>query len=178
MRINGVPVSQDARKIDSATTDGLSGTSNSLAYRVHEIEKHLHGKEYWFGDGGSNDLAENLTEIQATAGTSEAYGTALQIHDGSDLGYGAKLDAHRILVTAVSATSKVYKLAIYSGASAGGLTFLTAVVGYFPAATGKSNPIELMMPRVNYTEKLWVKLACETNSATMDFLIGTHFYTA
>jgi len=36
-------------KLDSAPTDGLSGVSNSLAYRVEEIEKHLHNRERWLG---------------------------------------------------------------------------------------------------------------------------------
>ena len=36
-------------KIDKQATDGLAGTPNSLAYRVHEIEKHFHGEGSWFG---------------------------------------------------------------------------------------------------------------------------------
>lgn len=36
-------------KIDSAATDGLLGVKDSLAYRIHEIERHLHNRERWFG---------------------------------------------------------------------------------------------------------------------------------
>jgi hypothetical protein len=32
-------------KIDNKATLGSLGTSNSLAYRVHEIERHLHSYE-------------------------------------------------------------------------------------------------------------------------------------
>ena len=39
----------DASKIDDAATLGLAGTYNSLAYRVHEIEKHFHSGASWFG---------------------------------------------------------------------------------------------------------------------------------
>lgn len=34
---------------DAITTLGLLGTSNSLAYRVHELERHFHGYERWYG---------------------------------------------------------------------------------------------------------------------------------
>ena len=40
-------------KIDKLATDGLAGTSNSLAYRVMEIEKHLHSSGSWFGLAGT-----------------------------------------------------------------------------------------------------------------------------
>jgi len=35
--------------IDDAAVKGLLGTNNSLAYKVHEIEKHFHNWERWFG---------------------------------------------------------------------------------------------------------------------------------
>ena len=35
-------------KIDTTTTDGLTGVVNSLAYRVGEIERHLHSGARWF----------------------------------------------------------------------------------------------------------------------------------
>ena len=166
-------------KVDKLAVDGLSGTEDSLAYKVHEIEKHHHNSEYWFGDGGSNTLADNLTEIQVTAGTSEAYGTELLIHSGADLSIGAKIDLHEILVTAVSATSKVYKVKFHYGTGAfGASTFLTEVAGYFPASTGKSSPIPLITPRIAYSNKIWAVSKCETNSATLDFLVGIHGYVA
>ena len=34
-------------KLDSAATEGLEGVSNSIAYRVHEIEKQFHNYESW-----------------------------------------------------------------------------------------------------------------------------------
>jgi hypothetical protein len=43
-------------KLDNASTDGLGGVADSLAYRVEEIEKHFHNRERWLGaaieDGG------------------------------------------------------------------------------------------------------------------------------
>jgi len=50
-------------KIDNKAVDGLLGVSNSLGYRVHEIERHLHGRERWLGKAGSQtatDWADNV----------------------------------------------------------------------------------------------------------------------
>ena len=52
-------------KIDAVATSGLAGVSNSLAYRVHEIEKHFHNYERWFGksadQSGVNPWATSLS---------------------------------------------------------------------------------------------------------------------
>ena len=68
-------IGNGSRKIDSLATDGLAGVSNSLAYRVHEIEKHFHSEEHWYGDDGDNtgSTANNLTDWTLTAGTGGAY---------------------------------------------------------------------------------------------------------
>lgn len=164
-------------KIDDAAVNGLLGVPASLAYKVHEIQNHHHNSERWFGDGGSNTLADNLTEIQIAAGTSSNYGTELLIHSGADLGVGAMVDFHEILVTAVNATSKVYKVKFHYGTGAfGASALLTEVVGYFPASTGKSSPIPLTSLKIAYTNKIWVVSKCETNGATLDFLAGMHGY--
>jgi len=40
-------IDAETDKIDSAATLGLEGTSNSLAYRVMELERHFHNVERW-----------------------------------------------------------------------------------------------------------------------------------
>ena len=77
----------DIQKIDDLATNGLSGISNSLSYRVHEIEKHFHSEEHWYGsDGdGTGSTANNLTEWQLTAGTGGAYGTEVQLLGANDI---------------------------------------------------------------------------------------------
>lgn len=35
-------------KIDSFAVDGLLGVEDSLAYKVSEIDRHLHNRERWF----------------------------------------------------------------------------------------------------------------------------------
>ena len=39
----------DPLKLDEQATSGLLGTVDSLAYRIHEIERHLHSAGSWFG---------------------------------------------------------------------------------------------------------------------------------
>jgi len=41
-------ISDETDKIDLAATDGLTGVSNSLSYRTHEAERHLHSGARWF----------------------------------------------------------------------------------------------------------------------------------
>lgn len=83
---------------------------------------------------------------------------------------------HKILVTAVSAANKVYKLQILCGTGlVGAATICTEIAGFFPA-TGKSAAIEFIMPRMTCNNKIWVKVACETDGATLDFIVGLHTY--
>ena len=167
--------------VDQIAVDGLSGTHNSLAYKVHEIEKHFHNREQWFGKSAGDTYYDpaSFTEWQVAAGESEAYGTAVQISNGDEIESGSATkyyDMHKVLVTAVSAANKVYKLQVLYGTGVvGDATIATEIVGFFPA-TGKSDSINFMMPRITCNNKVWVKAACETDGATLDFIVGLHVY--
>ena len=168
-------------KIDLKVTNGLAGVYDSLAYRVHEIEKHVHNREYWYAkDGGDNYFSPtSLTSWQVQAGTSGAFGTPLQISNGDEIESGdvdKYYDPHRIFVTAVSATGKLYRVQfLYGTGVVGDATVLTEVPVFVPA-TVKSGPIEVIADRIACNNKLWVKIPCETDSATLDFIIGIHVY--
>jgi len=169
------------KKIDELATNGLAGVHNSLAYRVHEIEKHFHNREYWYGKSAGDTFLDpaSLTEWQVVAGDSLAFGTAIQISNGDEVESGSATkyyDMHKVLVTAVSASNKVYKLQILYGTGlVAAATIATEIVGFFPA-TGKSDSINFMMPRITCNNKVWVKSACETNAGTLDFIVGLHIY--
>jgi len=46
----GNPISTtEINKIDSAASKGLDGIVDSIAYRIHETERHMHSYERWFG---------------------------------------------------------------------------------------------------------------------------------
>ncbi len=182
--INGEST-EDALKIDGKSTLGLAGVNNSLAYRVHEIEKHFHSEEHWYGsDGdGTGSTANNLTEYRLTAGTSAAYGTEVQVLDPNDVSDAdfsftpVKFDMHRILITVSSANDKNYMIEFWKGSGAFGAATLATTVPYRTGSNvAEVIPIDVQMGRIAVTDKLWARVKCETNSATLDFIMGIHAY--
>ena len=95
-------------KIDSAAVLGLAGTSNSLAYKVHEVEKHFHNSGRWYGaDPGDGFLVEGgLVAWQLVAGAGGAFGNWLQLSDGDEIASGPRYDPHQMLFTQASAAGK------------------------------------------------------------------------
>ena len=191
-------VKDETDKIDSATTLGLAGTNNSLAYRVHEIEKHFHNNEKWFGksadQSGVNKWAKSVSEsgmptsFRAISGTAN-YGTDVNdealvwgLYD--TMGTDAKLDLHQIFVTAASTTTLWIVRIIYgAGTMADAITagqFTEIPIIADAAQNGSIDVIlKLMMPRITIgTHKIWIQAKNATNNATIDFIIGGHSYVA
>ncbi len=175
----------DFIKIDSLATDGMLGVNNSLAYRTHEIEKHFHSEEHWYGNDtdGTGSTANNLVEWQLEAGEGGAYGTEVQLlgaNDISDSDFSftpVKFDSHRILVTASSANDKNYMIQFWSGTGVFGAADLITEVPYRTGAnSAEVTPIPMQMSRQAVANKIWARTKCETNSATVDLIIGVHAY--
>ncbi len=175
----------NTQKIDGAATLGLLGVSNSLAYRVHEIEKHFHSEEHWYGtDGdGTGSTANNLTEWRLTAGTSEAFGSEVQLLGANDISASdfsftpVKFDMHRLLITVSSANDANYMIQIWSGTGTFAAADLITTVPYRTGSnTAEVAPVEIQMSRQDVATKIWGRVKCETNSATLDLLLGVHAY--
>ena len=170
-------------KIDNQLCNGLAGTHNSLCYRVHEIEKHFHNSETWWGkDGGDNYLnRDSITPWRLTAGTGEAYGTEVQLSNGDEIQGGdtdQRFDLHELLVTQSSANDQTYKVEFWVGTSTfGAAELLTEVVYRAGGNATESQPIVIMAPRKPCNYKIWARLKCTLNSATMDIMIGVHTYS-
>ena len=190
------------KKIDNEAVLGLSGTANSLAYKIHEIEKHCHNYERWFGksadQSGENPWAASLsatgmqTAFRAISG-SAAFGADANdeaqvwgLNDTLSVGGATqtKLDIHDIFVTASSVTTMWYLRVVYG---TGTLADAIAAGQYteFPlvadASTGGSIDIivPILMPRITIgTHKIWIQGKNATDNATIDFLIGAHGYIA
>jgi hypothetical protein len=175
-------------KIDGASTDGLSGSSNSLAYRVHEIEKHFHSPEFWFGAAAvpsgethvADEVAGGISPFQATSGNDD-WGSWVQIFGTADGGSMAaegyvKVDMHEILISGASSNTGVYALQFGRGES-GSQEIVTTVMFKPISNQVDSGPVAVMMARQDIPAKGWCRILCiGENAKTVDFYIGIHGY--
>jgi len=183
----------DTNKIDSLATLGLLGPiSNSLAYRVHEIEKHVHSREYVYGISASqagNDwaLENTLNHYTAISGVGTWGADAndeAKVWGTDDVGHGSnvKMDLHRVFVKALSVDTPFLVRIVYgTGTMPDAITagqMSTFIVQNNPAGNkAGGSPISIQMPRITMgTTKMWVQIACATNNATMQFFILAHEY--
>jgi hypothetical protein len=195
----------EIQKIDKATTLGLAGTSNSLSYRVHEIEKHFHNFERWFGKS-ADQTGVNPWATSASTYTAGAMPVSYVATSGND-DYGAdandealvwglydtlsvggvvqtKLDFHQILFrTASNQTLNILRIVYGSGTLADAITagqFSEYPVLIDPATGGSVDiVIAIMMPRITIgTHKVWVQNKNASDDSTVGFLVGAHGYVA
>ncbi len=179
-----------ASLIDDKATLGLAGTSNSLAYRVMELERHFHCRERWFGisaDQSGTDwaLADTLAPFVITSGNN-TWGAAAKILGTSDtpaIDGNVKYDPHRFLITTVSVDT-IWKLQfIYgTGTAADAVTagqFTSIYTGYDSAnpTTLPRVPVDIHIPRlVCAADQLWCRGWNATNSSTISIFVGIHEY--
>ena len=172
------------QKIDKQATDGLAGVHNSLAYRIHEIEKHFHSEEHWYGNDGDGtaSTANNLTEWELTAGTGGAYGTAIKLFSANDVNNSdfsftpVKFDSRRIVVTQSSTNDVNYMIQLWDGDPTVAGIFVTELPYRASGNATEADVIELQQSRQPVTGELWGRVKCETNSARLQFIIGVHAY--
>ena len=186
--VHGAPAGE-INKIDNATTDGLSGTSNSLAYRVEEIEKHLHSNESWFGAAVTPDgevhvadrIGTSTTAFQADAGNN-TWGSWLQILGSDDTparGNNAKFDLHRIEIPTSERTGIHFIQVAFgaSGAAALASGDYTEFVIVEPVGQALPEPIDVQVPRYNAGTKAWLRVFIPgEDTGTLDFFFGLHEY--
>lgn len=180
--LNGSPP-----KIDDLATLGLDGVEDSLAYRVHEIERHLHNNQYWFGAAAIPDgelhVADRATTtaFQATAGN-DTWGSWLQIVGSEDTVVGdVKFDLNRILVEDVPAPASLKVHLVQIGHGASGAAALSAgdvtEIMFAPERDARSDPYTFQSRRIAVGEKVWLRhWASGQNAPTMDFFYSRHGY--
>jgi hypothetical protein len=174
-------------KIDKRKTDGLLGEQNSLAYRVHEIERHVHSRERWMGLASSPvgethraDL-DSMTPFQVDAGN-DTFGSWVQILGSEDtpiISGSVKLDIHRLLITEVETGKVITRIQIaYDSSAAAALAagnFTEIMI--IPEKATKENPFEIKFPRVLCGTKFWARCwASGQDTSTIDFFYGLHEY--
>lgn len=190
---NNNSILNEVDKLDRSPVTGLTGTADSIGYKITEIEKHFHNAERWLGKKATQtatDWAEDtLTPFVAISGLN-SYG-----QDASDealvLGTGdtpnilgkVKFDPYRIYVSDLSSNT-VYKLRMSwgTGTMADAITAgqYSEVMIATSIATGNRSggiPVDFRCPRLRCgTDKVWVQAWNESDNATCSFFIGLHEY--
>ena len=177
-------------KIDSAAASGLSGTANSLAYHVGEIERHFHSRERWFGQAASANGEIHVADSIQTSSTAfridggnDTWGAWVQVLGSSDtpaIAGNLYYDPHQIIVTAVERANAVYLISISQGASGdAGYTAgnYSEFVIQLTATTPRGFPLDIQSRRVAVGTKAWARCKCiGQNTGTLDFFYGIHEY--
>ena len=175
-------------KIDDLATVGLLGVHNSLAYRMNEVERHLHSYQRAYGlaaaPAGTTHRADEITSnpepFVIDAGNND-WGTAVCIFGSTDTPAAwAYLDPHKIAITAAQVANITYLIQIIAGTSAAaGLTAGTfSDLVFTPqSANGRPAAIEIGMERQAPGTLLWARnLARGTDTATLSFYMKMHGY--
>ena len=191
---SGPPFSHDP-KIDNKATLGLLGTSNSLAYRVHEIERHLHSAGSWFEKAGTPSATHFADRIGTTggagpfvldAGDSSAtatWGDWVQIFGSGDTPARSgqtSFDPHELVIVYTEKAGVYY---IQLGRGASGAAALTA--GTYTELVFESDAVgakafgitNVQTGRAPAGSLLWARTLCVgENTSEIRFFIGIHEY--
>lgn len=187
----GLAANADVTKIDRGAVLGLLGTVNSLSYKVHEIEKHFHNWERWYGKAVTANaeihVADTLIQgtvspFQIDAGNSD-WGAWVQILGSGDTptsvgGTYTKYDLHSVQIVANERANPYYFQIAFGATAADALTAGTYTAMVLAcAAVNTDTAFNIMMNRMNSGTKAWARCKCPTqNTATLDFYFGVHEY--
>ena len=177
-------------KIDAKAVDGLLGVSDSLAYKVHEIERHLHSAGSWFGAAavasGETHVADRIgagiAAFQLDAGN-EDWGTWVQILGSSDTPARTNqvyFDPHEIVITYTERSGAYFIQFARGDSGAAGLAsgaYTEVVFESDSVGTKAAGITSLQTGRAPAGSKLWARCLCVgENTATIDFYLGIHEY--
>lgn len=114
-------------ELDNRATLGLSGVTDSLSYRIEEMEKHIHSAQQIYGLTANTMARKSTSPIIVTAG-SDAWGTELELHNGTVIEAGSatkQFDMNKMFVTAVGTANRVTMLEFYVNELAVAVTDVT-----------------------------------------------------
>lgn len=189
MKIIGNKSSGDP-KIDNQAVDGLEGTNNSLAYKVHEVERHLHSYERWMAAAAvpvgethvADRISDSVTPFQVDGGNN-TWGAWVQILGSTDLPVmvgRVKFDPHEILISNIEKVNTIHFLQIgfgASGAAALASGDYTELVLKSAAVATERQTKRLQTRRKNVDTKVWARVwATGQASGKIDFFYGLHEY--
>ncbi len=176
-------------QLDNAATLGLLGTHDSLSYRVHEAERHLHSAGSWFGTAavpsGETHVADRIgpgiDPFVIDAGNND-WGSWVQILGSSDTPARTGLayyDPHEILIEDTEHNTATYFIQFTRGAS-GAVGY--AAGHYTEFVIGSDGArfkgiTRVQTGRAPAGDKLWARCLCPgQNTSEIDFYMGIHEY--
>lgn len=182
-----------SHRIDDYATRGLLGTADSLAYRVAELERHMHNWERWMckAAAGTESATHLADRIGATADSKVAFtltsgidtwGAWVQILGSADtpvVAGMAKWDLHRILITTTNQVAIWFMQLAFGASGADALTANTfCSFVYNPAGpTDKTAPIDVLTRRQANGTLAWARAwSVGANAKTISFMFGLHEY--
>jgi hypothetical protein len=118
------------------------------------------------------------------SGTSQAYGSEVQLSDGTEIESGSatkKYDLHEILIVDNDAGNAVttFKIQLWYGTGLfAAATLLTECVASFYSVSDNHGVIVMVCPRIACNNKLWARIKCSVNTKSISILIGLHTYVA
>jgi len=177
------------KKIDNEAVDGLAGVSNSLAYKVHEIEKHFHSAGSWFEAAGTPSATHFADRVGTVGGGgafqidagNDTWGSWVQILGADDTPARADqlfFDPHEIVIADAERVA-TYFVQIGRGASgAAALAAGTYTELVYHAGTNRyTGIVNVQTGRAPAGSLLWARCMCPSNNTgTMDFYMGIHEY--
>lgn len=183
-------IDAETDKIDQAVVDGLAGVEDSLAYKVAEIEHHLHSRERWWGavavPDETNAIEANVTRPFAATSGNDDWGAAIPIlgtaDDPTD-GLGVKFDLHLLLITDLDSETDPWRLRIIVGTgtsadaiSAGDWSEVMVEANAVPGNRAGGTPLIVQNVRADVGIKCWAQSWNDTTGEILSFFYGVHGY--
>lgn len=173
---------------DSPETLGLTGTHDSLAYRVAEIERHLHSGASWFeaaaSASGETHVADRIGSgngVFVIDAGDDTWGAWVQVLGSSDTPARTGMtyfDPH-LMTVATNERTATYFVQFARGTSgdagyAAG-TYTELVLDFSDTKSGVA--ISIQTGRAPAGSKLWARCMCPgQNTGTLGFYMGIHEY--
>ena len=167
--------------------NGETYPGSKILEEVLDVEHHLHNRERWCGisaDQGGEDwaLEAGLTVFRATSGLG-VFGAgatdAAKIISTDDTPFIAgmtRFDVHRVKVHAASNANPYVLRFVWDATDMATGEAAGRYSDVMISDARKGGPVDIIMPRLTLTDKVWCRAKNGTDDATIDFFIGLHEY--
>lgn len=177
-------------KIDDVATDGLSGTANSLSYRLAVIERHLHSSGRWFGAAVTPTATHFADRIGVAAekpvafvvdSGNKTWGDWVQLLGSTDtptITGKTHFDPHEFVISAAERAG-VYFIQIGRGASGAAALSAGTYTELVLDATDKAGGaiVNCQTGRAPAGSLIWCRVMTPAfDTGTLSFYLGLHEY--